>query len=199
MGAIVASTIRGMDRVVARCLPLFRPLSLLLFSSVIACGGELSGDTERGSLDAATPPPPASCPADDGDASTCPVACCVHRDGGAEGLATVSQTISVLTGRWLLCGDRLPNAPPDVIGVEFDPNPMWDGGDVAEDGAVRYLVTGPSGPRPGQGFSYEGTWSVFSPYSLTINYLGTPFSYWTCPEELELEIAHTNVLFVRSS
>ena len=72
----------------------------------------------------------------------------------------------------------------------WDPSQASDGGYAEVGGSMEYLVQGPSGPVPGQGFAYESSWSLYgqgSSYGMEFGGTGTPFLYAPCPTQLEIQ------------
>jgi hypothetical protein len=170
-------------------------MTLASASLLLACSGK---DLDVGSNDASTGTQPlVSC--DDAstpeDAGACPVTCCGPKVGNNTSLTSPDQAVTALVGKWQLCS-TWPNAPGDVIGIELDTPTGWDGSQGADGGYIEvtgnmeFLVQGPSGPVPGQGFAYVSSWELDgqgSSYSMFLGGSGSSFLYSPCPAQLEIQ------------
>jgi hypothetical protein len=160
--------------------------------------GSSSGSTSPGGI------PLVSCDdagAEAMDAGTCQSSCCSPPVGNDSSLTSISVAVNGVLGRWQIC-TSLFDLPSDVIGVELDAPPGWDGGEEFDgggrndvEGTLEFLVQGPSGPEPGQGFAYNSTWDLTSyglvTWSLTLGDATggtTQFLYSACPRQLELQL-----------
>ena len=108
---------------------------------------------------------------------------------------------------FILASAAWPNAPSDVIGVEFGPasTAPTDGGSTVG-GDMYYLVAGPSGPQRGSGFAYQLKYDISpeGPAAFQLNMhpapnsgFGGAFRYSPCPREFEVEW-YTKLLLVRN-
>jgi hypothetical protein len=131
--------------------------------------------------------------------AACFASCCIPA-GTVQPFSTVDEVYGAMVGRWQICAGGLtaafPDAPADVIGVEYGPvPPASDASAATPTGNMYYLVQGPSGPVRGEGFAYQLTYDVSQegPSSFQLNMHPTPnsgfggsFRYSPCPTELSI-------------
>ncbi len=133
-------------------------------------------------------------------------AVCSTPAGSVMPLTTIEDAYAAMEGTWDTCA-AWPEAPSDVIGVEFGPasTAPTDGGSTVG-GDMYYLVAGPSGPQRGSGFAYQLKYDISpeGPAAFQLNMhpapnsgFGGAFRYSPCPREFEVEW-YTKLLLVRN-
>jgi hypothetical protein len=141
--------------------------------------------------------------AEGADAGDTPVSCSTPA-GPEQPITTLDEAYAAIEGRWRVCTHPFTLGPADVIGIQYGPGSTAPTGDgVTVGGLMYYLVDGPSGPTPGEGFAYQLTYNIGvvdgTAFQLdmksSLGAFGGGFIYSPSPRELELD-NDTSVLTV---
>ena len=126
-------------------------------------------------------------------------AACAAPAGEVHVFGSAKEVYDALLGDWQICDGvaAWPAPPADMIGVQFGPasadlNPNGGGSTIG--GKMYYLVQGPSGPVPGEGFGYQLTYDLSpegSSFQLNMHPtpqsgFGGPFLYSASPRQFSL-------------